>query len=79
MLLSDINLIDHAKDETKGLNPTDKIIFKIWFPFLADTDMTDPFREQIVKKKVWSFTGKGSAKNSRIDRDHVNTVDAKLY
>ena len=57
MLLGDFNFIDHEKDKAKGLNPTDRLISKVWIPYLADTDMVDPFREQNPKRKIWSFMG----------------------
>ena len=57
------------------MNATDKLVNKIWGPFLDNTDMVDPFREQNPKRKVWSFNDTGRAKNSRIDRIYVNTVN----
>ena len=46
MLLGDFNFIDHEKDKSKGLNPRDRLISKVWIPFLAENDMVDPFRSE---------------------------------
>ena len=77
VVLGDFNFIDHEKDKRGGLNSTDKVVSKIWEPFLAETDMVDPFREQNPKKRIWSFIGTGAAGNSRIDRLYVNSVNMK--
>ena len=60
-----------------GLYSTDKQVCKTWVPFLAETNLVDPFREQNPKRRIWSFIGTGKAKNSRIDRMYVNTEDMK--
>ena len=75
IILGDFNFIDHHQDKGNGLNSTDKMMCSFWIPLLAELDMTDPFRAQYPKKKVWSFIGTGKAKNSRIDRLYVNSED----
>ena len=75
IFLGDFNFIDHEKDKTKGLNTTDKMVCKIWQPFLSKVDMIDPFREQNPKRRVWSFIGTGAAQNSRIDRIYINSIN----
>ena len=75
MILGDFNFIDHEKDKINGLNNTDKLVCKVWQPFLSQVDMVDPFREQNPKRKIWSFIGTGRARNSRIDRLYVNAVN----
>ena len=77
IILGDFNFIDHEKDKKNGLNNTDKLISKIWQPFLAEMDMVDPFREQNPKKRIWSFIGTGAAGNSRIDRLYVNSINMR--
>ena len=75
IFLGDFNFIDHEKDKIKGINGTDKMVCKIWQPFLSEVDMIDPFREQNPKRRIWSFIGTGSAQNSRIDRIYVNSIN----
>ena len=77
MILGDFNFIDHEKDKINGLNNTDKLANTIWQPFLAETDMVDPYREQNPKRRIWSFIGTGNAGNSRIDRVYINSVNMK--
>ena len=77
MIIWDFNFIDNERDKAKGLSSTDKLVNKIWAPFLEETDMVDPFREQNPKRKVWSFIGSGAAGNSRIDRIYVNSINTK--
>ena len=66
MILGDFNFIDHFKDKTNSLSHKDIQINKLWVPFLEEMDMVDPFREQNIKRKIWSFIGSGVAGNSRI-------------
>ena len=77
IILGDFNFIDNEKDKASGLNNTDKQICNIWYPFLAEVDMIDPFREQNPNRRIWSFIGTGKAKNSRIDRVYVNATNWK--
>ena len=74
VMLGDFNFIDHEKDKRNGLSSKDRQLNTIWTPFLDEMDMTDPFREQNPKRRVWSFRGTGVAKNSRIDRLYVNSA-----
>ena len=75
MILGDFNFIEHEKDKSKGLNSTDRMASKIWQPLMAELDMVDPFREQNPKRRIWSFIGTGAARNSRIDRVYVDSVN----
>ena len=77
MILGDFNFIDNEKDKVSGLNNTDKLLCKTWYPFLAEMDMVDPYREQNPKRRIWSFIGTGKAGNSRIDRLYVNEINMK--
>ena len=74
MILGDFNFIDHAKDKSKGLGNNDKMILKIWQPFLDEHDMVDPFRVQNPNRRFWSFIGTGVAGNSRIDRLYIDST-----
>ena len=74
IIIGDFNFIHNDKDKPKGLNSTDKLLNTIWVPFLENTDMIDPFREQLPKRKIWSFIGTGAAGKSRIDRVYVNSI-----
>ena len=74
VILGDFNFIDHEKDKKNGLSSKDRQLNTIWTPFLDEMDMTDPFREQNPKRRVWSFRGTGVAKDSRIDRLYVNST-----
>ena len=75
IIVGDFNFIDHEKDKINGLNSADKLACKSWQPFLAETDMVDPFREHNPKRRIWSFIGTGKAGNSRIDRVYVNAIN----
>ena len=72
IVLGDFNFIDNPKDKMGGLNQADELVCKTWFPFLAETDMIDPYREHYPSRRIWSFIGSGKARNSRIDRVYVN-------
>ena len=77
IILGDFNFVENEIDKTNGLNSTDKKVCKTWVPFLAETNLVDPFREQNPKRRIWSFIGTGKAKNSRIDRMYVNMEEMK--
>ena len=77
MILGDFNFIDHEKDEINGLNNAEKLACKIWYHFLAEMDMVDPYKEQSPKRRIWSFIGSRKAGNSRIDRVYVNSTSMK--
>ena len=68
IIVGDFNFTDNEKDKIKGLNNTDKLICKTWYPFLAEMDLVDPYREQNPKRRIWSFLGTRKAGNSRIVR-----------
>ena len=77
IFLGDFNFIDHEKDKANGMNNIDRLVYKVWHPFISELDMVDPYREQNPNRRIWSFIGTGKAGNSRIDRLYVNTVTEK--
>ena len=71
VILGDFNFVDFDIDKGKKMDSRDKSINPIWETFLSERGMTDPFRAQCPKKKLYSFVSPQGGK-SRGDRVYIS-------
>ena len=76
IILGDFNFVENDLDrtcETKtGMSQLDKTLNAPWMEFTNKMDLSDPFRENNRKRKMFSYIHTQKKAKSRIDRVYVN-------
>ena len=76
VILGDFNFVENDLDrtcETKvGMNQSDKTLSAPWVEFTNRMDISDPFRENNKKRRMYSYIHTQRKAKSRIDRVYVN-------
>ena len=70
IILGDFNFAEFEEDKGKKMDQRDKLIKPYWEDFSSKNAVTDPFRVQCRKRKIFSFSG--AQGKSRGDRVYVN-------
>ena len=81
IILGDFNFVDNDLDRTNkrktGKNQTDNTLVDTWISFINELDLTDPFRWQNPRRKMFSYIHTQDNSKSRIDRVYVNEVSCQ--
>jgi exonuclease III len=76
IIIGDFNFVDHDLDRTNQKrtekNPLDNSLSKVWFKFIDELDLQDPFRKKNPKKRMFSYIHTQRNSKSRLDRVYVN-------
>ena len=76
LILGDFNFVHNDLDRTNenktGMNQTDKTLSPLWIEFINKLGISDSFRENNKKRRMYSYIHTQRRAKSRIDRIYVN-------
>ena len=76
IILGDFNFVDNDLDRVRehhqGMNQMDRTLSSPWVELTNKLDITDPFRENNPKRRMFSYIHTQRKAKSRIDRVYVN-------
>ena len=82
IIIGDFNFVEHDVDKGKNMDGRDKMVSSIWKGFGQAKAITDPFRTQFPRKKLYSFiapTGKSRGDRAYVSEDFLPMVSEIKY